>query len=56
VDAEVAALAHHDSILSQPVDARYEEMLRIAAFIDPAAKVWLQASSQVDDLLAARPF
>lgn len=48
-------LAHHDSILSQPVGARHEDMLRIAAFIDPAAKTWLQATSQVDGVLGSRP-
>jgi hypothetical protein len=31
-------LAHHDSILFQPVAARYDDMLTIAAFIDPAAE------------------
>jgi hypothetical protein len=35
-------LAHHDSILVQPVAARYHDMLTIAAFIDPAAERSLQ--------------
>jgi len=48
-------LAHHDSILFQPVAARYEDMLTVAAFIDPAAKQWLQTTSRVDDLLTTRP-
>lgn len=48
-------LAHHDSILFQPVAARHDDMLEIAGLIDPAAMAWLRASSRVDDLLAARP-
>jgi hypothetical protein len=48
-------LAHHDCILSQPVDVRHDDMLQIAAFIDPDARSWLNRNSHVDALLAARP-
>jgi hypothetical protein len=48
-------LAHHDSILHEAVDERFAEMLRLAAYIDPAASTWLQTSSRVDDLILARP-
>jgi hypothetical protein len=48
-------LAHHDSILFQPVAARYEDMMTIASYTDPAAKAWLQRASRVDDLLIAKP-
>lgn len=48
-------LAHHDSILHQPVAVRHTEMLQIAAYIDPAAGDWLEATSRVASLLAVRP-
>jgi hypothetical protein len=48
-------LAHHDSILHQAVGDRLEDMLRIGGYIDPAASAWLQATSRVTSLVAARP-
>jgi hypothetical protein len=48
-------LAHHDSILGQPVATRYEEMIRIAGYVDPDAAAWLQNVSDVRAILAARP-
>jgi hypothetical protein len=34
-------VAHHDSLLDQDAQARLEDMLTIAGWIDPAAQVWL---------------
>lgn len=34
-------VAHHDSLLDQDVPARLEDMLTIAGWIDPAARIWL---------------
>jgi hypothetical protein len=34
-------VAHHDSLLGQDVQARLEDMLTIAGWIDPAARAWL---------------
>jgi hypothetical protein len=48
-------LAHHDSILAQPVSERHDDMLRIAAFIDADARNWLEGVSRVDSVLGARP-
>ena len=48
-------LAHHDSILEQPVFERYEDMLRIARHVDPEAEVWLAGVSLLPALLDGRP-
>jgi hypothetical protein len=34
-------VAHHDSLLDQDVQARLDDMLTIAGWIDPAARAWL---------------
>jgi hypothetical protein len=48
-------LAHHDSILQQGVRERHGDMLRVAGFVDPAARTWIESSSGVAELLAQRP-
>jgi hypothetical protein len=48
-------VAHHDCLLKHPVLERYEEMLRISGWIDPAASVWLEDQSDVVELLANQP-
>lgn len=45
-------VAHHDSLLGQDVSARLEDMLTIAGWIDPAARIWLAA--RTDALSIAR--
>lgn len=35
-------IAHHDSLLGQDVYGRVEDMLAIAGWIDPEARVWLE--------------
>jgi hypothetical protein len=48
-------LAHHDSILAQPVKERHAQMLEIIGFIDPEAAEWVAGSSEVTTLLSVRP-
>ncbi len=48
-------LAHHDSILSQPVEAKYEQVLEVAGFVDCDARRWMEQTSGVPDLLRSRP-
>jgi hypothetical protein len=47
-------VAHHDCLLAQPVEQRYEEIMRIAGWIDPAAQRWLEEASQVPAMLASQ--
>jgi hypothetical protein len=48
-------IAHHDSILGQPIAARHDDMLCIAGYVDPNAEAWLARLSDVPALLAVRP-
>lgn len=48
-------LAHHDSILNQPIQARHSQMLELATFVDPLAGEWLASTSDVQRLLSKRP-
>jgi hypothetical protein len=45
-------VAHHDSLLDQDTQARLNDMLTIAGWIDPAARAWL--SEHADALEIAR--
>lgn len=49
-------VAHHDSLLSQDVVSRLEDMLVMAGWIDPAARIWLEDQSDALALARARPF
>lgn len=44
-------LAHHDSILNQPIEERHAQMLELAGFVDPLASEWLATTSDVQRLL-----
>lgn len=48
-------LAHHDCLLSQSIEDRVDDMLRIAALIDPEAAAWLQTQNGVAAVLATKP-
>lgn len=48
-------VAHHDCLLKQPVRERYDEIIRIAGWIDPAAAAWIESQSEVPVLLAKKP-
>lgn len=38
-------IAHHDYLLGQDVPALVEDMLDIAGWIDPEARLWLEAQT-----------
>lgn len=48
-------LAHHDSILNQPIAARHAQMVELASFVDQHAGIWLANASDVQRLLDERP-
>jgi hypothetical protein len=48
-------VAHHDCLLGQNIGKRADDMLLISGWIDPEARAWLRAHSQVHALLAQRP-
>jgi hypothetical protein len=48
-------VAHHDCLLGQNIEKRANDMLTIAGWIDPEARVWLDAHAQVHGLLGQRP-
>lgn len=48
-------VAHHDSLLDQDIQARLDDMLAIAGWIDPAARVWLAEHTDAVDILQQMP-
>lgn len=48
-------VAHHDSLLSQNVSSRLEDMLVIADWIDPAARTWLRERNEAFDVARSGP-
>lgn len=48
-------IAHHQPIIGIPVADRHEDMLALAAAVDPAAAAWIGALSRVEATLAERP-
>lgn len=48
-------LAHHHRIWSQPIDDRYNDVLRLAGYIDPVLADWIAANARVHSVLARRP-
>jgi hypothetical protein len=48
-------IAHHQPIIGIPVEDRHQDMLDLAAAIDPAAGTWIAALSRVEETLAACP-
>jgi hypothetical protein len=48
-------IAHHEPIHRQNLEARHKELLRVARWIDPAAAAWIEQTSRVPQVLAARP-
>lgn len=48
-------LAHHDCLLAQPLEERYEQMIQIARWIDLDAATWISDQSTVPRLLRERP-
>jgi len=48
-------LAHHDSILKQPVAQRFDQMIEVVSHIDAGAAGWVADASDVTTLLRERP-
>lgn len=47
-------LAHHETIFRRPIASHYEEMLTLAALIDPDARAWIERVSRVKQVLCDR--
>lgn len=48
-------IAHHQSLIEVPVEARHRDLLHLAAAVDPAAASWIAALSRVNEVLATMP-
>ncbi len=48
-------VAHHEPIHRADLAARYAELVQVAGWIDPAAAAWIEETSRVPEVLAARP-
>ncbi len=48
-------VAHHDSLLDQDAQARLEDMLTIAGWIEPAAKAWLTERTDAPAIVRRMP-
>jgi hypothetical protein len=48
-------IAHHETVIRRPLIGHYEDMLRLAALIDPEARIWIDSVSRVRDTLEGYP-
>jgi hypothetical protein len=48
-------LAHHQRVWSHAPAERYEDLLALAGYIDPALPAWIEVTSKVRGALAAKP-
>lgn len=48
-------IGHHHRIWAIDLRGKYAELITLAEFIDPSLAVWIDSTSQVRDLIAARP-
>ncbi len=48
-------IAHHETIISRPIQDRYDDLLELAGIIDPAARTWIASISRVPEVLKQRP-
>jgi hypothetical protein len=48
-------IAHHEAIFSSDLQARHQQILRLAGSIDPEAELYIAALSRVDELLLEMP-
>ncbi|MHB2000164.1 MAG: hypothetical protein ACYCSI_08260 [Solirubrobacteraceae bacterium] len=48
-------LAHHQRVWSHAPEERYQDLLALASFIDPALPAWIEATSKVHSTLDAKP-
>jgi hypothetical protein len=45
-------VAHHDSLINQPLEDLFADMIELAGLIDLGAADWIKYNSDVPDLLA----
>jgi hypothetical protein len=48
-------IAHHETIISRPIQDRYDDLLELARIIDPEARTWIDGVSRVSETLTQRP-
>jgi hypothetical protein len=48
-------IAHHQPIWNHDLAYRHDDLLLVAAFLDPGLPAWIEGDSPVADVLAARP-
>lgn len=48
-------LGHHQRVWSQPIAALHADMLDVLGYIDPVLRAWVEGTSRVPAVLAARP-
>jgi hypothetical protein len=46
-------LAHHQRIWTQPLTARYHDVLTVLGYIDPELRRWVEQHSRVRSVLAS---
>ena len=46
---------HHETIISRPIQDRYDDLLELARIIDPDARTWIENISRVPEILKQRP-
>jgi hypothetical protein len=48
-------LAHHETIIRRPISSHYEGMLQLAGIINSDARVWIESTSRISEILSKRP-
>ena len=48
-------LAHHEAIINADITARHQDLIALTNLIDADAAAWVEARSQVPEVLAWRP-
>lgn len=48
-------LAHQQRIWSEPIEDRYDDCILLSGFVDASVATWIDASSSVSTVFAARP-
>lgn len=48
-------IAHHEPLLTEPLPDRYDDLLTLVGYVDPALRTWLDAITDVPHQLSRRP-
>lgn len=48
-------LAHHEPLISEPLAARYVDLLTVVGFVDPGLRAWVDGGNSLTVALAGRP-